>query len=443
MNDADVCQTLVRLCRKEGASDATASVWRSGQCMVRFSNNQVTVVDTLQHRSGSLFVNMEGRRASIDFAEFDKASLGKAIKKAVAIAQASPPAEVYAPLPKGPFAYDPNLTRSPHVTLDPDDLVSWAGQAMEAGLREGAERMAGSLIARDGEYTLATSGDVLAETDGGSLELSVRAFGKGEASGASVLLATKNEDLNAAETGREAGAYAKMAENPARSEPGAMDAVLGPMVTAALLNQVGRMASAFYLDSGMTFLVDKLDREVSSPEMSLYDDPTLAGSYGAMPFDAEGLPTRKNAIIDQGVLNAYLHNSTTAKKFGVKTTANAGMIAPRPFNLVMEKGSKSPEDLISGVDDGILVTNNWYLRYQNYSTGDFSTIPRDALLRIKNGQLDGPVKDLRMSDNMLRILQNIDGVTADRRWIKWWEVPIPTLSPSVLVRGLKFTRSTQ
>lgn len=101
----------------------------------------------------------------------------------------------------------------------------------------------------------------------------------------------------------------------------------------------------------------------------------MIGAYGAKAFDDEGTPTRDNKIIEKGVLKTYLHNSTTAKKFKTETTANAGLVSPQPWNLIVEPGGKSFEDLLSEVDDGVYVTNDWYLRYQNYRTGDFSTIP--------------------------------------------------------------------
>jgi PmbA protein len=443
LNKEDICQNLVELCLIEGASDATASVSEGGQCMVRFSNNEITVVDTLKHRSGSIFVNVEGRKASTNLVELDVASLKMAAKKAVAIARAAPPADLYVPLPEGPFSYDPGLLKSPRVDLDPDGPVSWVQEAVAAGLKEGAERMAGSLIVHDGEHTLATSGGVLTTTEGGSLELSIRAFGKGQGSGASVSLATDEDGLEPAATGAAAGRDAKLAEGSVPVEPGEMDTVLGPMVMAQVMNQVGRMASAFYIDTGMSFLANKLDQDLASPAFSLADDPTLADTFGSSAFDAEGLPTQRTVIFDRGVFKSYLHNSTTARKHGTASTANAGLVAPRPFNLVLSPGTNELDSLIRSIDRGLYVTNNWYLRYQNYGTGEFSTIPRDAMFLIKDGELAGSVRDLRLSDNMLRLIKNIESLSRDRRWVRWWEVPTPALAPHALVRGAKFTRSSQ
>jgi PmbA protein len=411
--------------------------------MVRFSNNEITVVDTLHHRSGSIFVNVEGRRASTNVVELDIASLRKAAKKAVAIARSSPPAEPYVPLPEGPFSYDPSLLMSPRVSLDPDGPVSWVQEAVAAGLKEGAERMAGSLIVHDGERTLATSGGVVATTAGGSIELSVRAFGKGQASGASVSLATDEKGLLPAATGAEAGHDAWMAADPVQAEPGRYDAVFGPMVIASMINQVGRMASAFHIDTGMSFLANKLGEKVASPAFSVYDDPTMVDTFGSVAFDAEGLPTRRTPIIENGLFKSYLHNTTTAHKHGTVSTSNAGLISPRPFNLVVDPGAKNLESLIGSVDRGILVTNCWYLRYQNYATGDFSTIPRDAMFLIKNGELAGSVRDLRISGNMLNMMRNYEGATSTRKWVRWWEVTTPTFAPYGLVRDVSFTQSAR
>jgi PmbA protein len=155
------------------------------------------------------------------------------------------------------------------------------------------------------------------------------------------------------------------------------------------------------------------------------------------------LPTQRTVIFERGVFKSYLHNSTTARKHGTTSTANAGLIAPRPFNLVLTPGDEDLDSLVRSIDLGLYVTNNWYLRYQNYGTGEFSTIPRDAMFLIKNGELVGSVRDLRLSDNMLRLIKNIETVSAARQWVRWWEVSTPALAPHGLVRSAKFTRSSQ
>ncbi|MEM4405089.1 MAG: metallopeptidase TldD-related protein, partial [Nitrososphaerota archaeon] len=112
------------------------------------------------------------------------------------------------------------------------------------------------------------------------------------------------------------------------------------------------------------------------------------------------------------------------------------------FNLIVEGGNATLNQLLGRVERGIFVTNDWYLRYRNFRTGDFSTIPRDGLFLIKNGSIEAALKDLRLSDNILRMMNNLEDMTADKYWIKWWEVEVPVKAPYALIRGVNFTKST-
>jgi PmbA protein len=441
MRAEEICQSVIRACKGQGASDVVVSVGQSEGMMVRFSNNEITVVDALMDSTVSIFVNDNGRRAGASAADLSKKGLEAAARKVVEMARKAPSISVYAPLPKGPFRYDPELLDGDKVPSDPETLVSYAEEAIEAARKEGAERVAGSLTADNGKLTMQTSGGAFGTAKRAGLELSMRAFCSESASGHAVSVAGKESDFAPARAGAEAGRLAKTSLEPADGEPGEYETVLGPLVFADLVNQVGRSASAFNVDAGFSFLAGKIGQRVASEAVTVIDDPTLKGSYGAMPFDAEGLPTRLNLIIEEGKLKGYLHNTTTAEKAGAVSTANAGLVAPRPFNLVVGEGRKTLPDLISSVHRGIYVTNNWYLRYQNYGTGDFSTIPRDAMFLIEDGELVRPIKELRISDNLPGILSLVTKVSKERTWVRWWEVEVPTLCPSALVEKVRFTKS--
>jgi len=442
MKAEEICETAIIDCSSEGATDVVVSVTEMEETMIRFSNNQITVSNRLHESMADVFVKIRERKAETEIVDLSKRSLSLACKKLVGEAKRGPPGDLYVPLPQGPFNYSPSLLNQGRIDMDPDLLVSWVNQALEAGLEEGAKRMAGSMIVRNSKLTLQTSGNVFGVTNKSTLELSVRAFGANLSSGHSVSVATRAEDFKPGEAGREAGIMARLSRNQMDGQPGDFDAVLGPMVFADLLQQMGRFASAFYVDAGLSFLKDRLGQQIASQNLTLLDDPTLKGSYGAFPFDSEGLPTKRKAIIDKGVLSTYLHNTATARKMNADSTANAGLINPQPFNLIVEGGIGTIQDLIAQVEKGIYVTNDWYLRYQNWSTGDFSMIPRDAMFVIENGELKSPIKELRISGNLLQMMSNISQVGGDKRWIKWWEVDIPTLSPSALISSTRFTKST-
>jgi len=442
MKREEIPSHLVELGIKFGATDVAANLVELDQTMIRFSNNEVAVSKNFREVMVNVFVMIERQRVGSTFSILSSKALERAIKKLVEMAKISPPADVYAPLPKGPFKYDPTLLMPPQVSFDQNELVSYVKEAIDGASKSGAKRVAGSLTSTNASTVLETSSQASAVQRRSSLEMSVRAFVSEVASGHSLSIAQSKRDFQPAEAGRRAGEIAKMALNPIEGQPGRCIALLGPMIFAHFVNQVGIQSSVFMVDTGQSFLIDKLGSRVASDKFTLIDDPTLMGTYGARAFDDEGVPTKRNIIVEKGILKTYLHNSTTAKKFRAETTANAGLIVPTPWNLVVEPRGKAFEEMLSGIDRGIYVTNNWYLRYQNYRKGDFSTIPRDGMFQIKNGQIANPVRNLRISDNMLKIFQKIRELSKERLWIKWWEVPIPTLAPYAIIEDLNFTKST-
>ncbi|RLI13238.1 TldD/PmbA family protein [Candidatus Bathyarchaeota archaeon] len=442
MRKDEISSYIVDLALKKGATDAVTKIHDRQHIMIRFSNNEVTVSKFYDELTVDIFLMIKRRRAATTVPFYSARRLERTIEKLIKIARMTPPSELYAPLPEGPFSYDPRLLKGPKISLSPDRLVGYVEEAINAALKEGAKKVAGTLNVAVEKTVLTTSGNVHASQERGTLDISVRAFTSDISSGHSVSISGSEDEFNSSEAGRIAGEIAVAASNPKSGESGRFTALLGPLIFADLISQVGILSSAFLVDIGQSFLVDKVGTQVACEKLSLTDDPTIADSYGARAFDDEGFPTRRNVIIEKGVLKGYLHNSITAKKYDVETTGNAGLISPHPWNLVVESGEKSFDGLLAEIDRGIYVTNDWYLRYQNYRRGDFSTIPRDGIFLIRDGFIESSVRELRISDNMLRILKNIRDLSRTRRWIKWWEVNVPTLTPYAVIEDLNFTKST-
>ena len=235
-----------------------------------------------------------------------------------------------------------------------------------------------------------------------------------------------------------------MARKPAQGEAGKYNVVMGPSIFANLLNRVGGSASAYTVDQGLSFFGDMLTKKVAADNFTLHDNSRLPSGPGSVALDDEGYPTQEIPLIANGVLETYLHTSYTAAKHRASLTGSAAFEAetgmyPTPRNLILRAGESSLQDLFDKAHNGLYITNNWYTRFQNYQTGDFSTICRDGVFEIKNGKLGRPVKGLRLSDNMIRILQSIKALSKEQHWIRWWEVEVPTFTPQVLVEGVGIT----
>jgi len=438
----EITSEVIKLAKKEGATDVVTSLREIEWYMLRFSNNSLTVTKTLSENQLEIFVAVNGRKAGCSITNLTKSAIKEATLKAVELAKSSKESDLYAPLPKGPFKYDKKLMKIGDEEINPDNLVNIVKKAIDSALNAGASRVAGSLVAQRKTIFHETSGNSRGKFTCTMYNLSVRAFSDSESTGQFATTSTSESKIDAEHVGRMAGEIAKMARNPEPAEAGVFDVVFGPMTMADLIEEVADASSAFLIEAKSSFFVDKLNQEVSSKVLSIEDDPLNLEAPGSSPFDQEGLPTFKKMIIENGLLKTYLHNSATSKKMNQKNTANAGIIYPTPFNIVVSEGRKSLDELISSVDNGLYVTNNWYLRYNNRLTGDFSTIIRDGLFQIKNGSITKPLKGLRLSDNMLNFLKNIDALENKRYWIKWWEVEIPVLTGAGLVRNMRFTKPT-
>jgi PmbA protein len=191
----------------------------------------------------------------------------------------------------------------------------------------------------------------------------------------------------------------------------------------------------------MSVFVDKLGKRVAPDMVTLKDNPA-AYSMSNRVFDDEGVPTQTNTFIEHGIVKTYLHNASTAKMFKTKTTGNAGIITPTPWNIEMDAGETSKDDLFEDVKKGLYLTNTWYTRFQNSAKGDFSTIPRDGIFTVDKGQIGQSLKDLRLSDNVLTMLGNISAVSKERQHVHWWgEADPPSLAPYILIKNVHMTRS--
>ena len=445
MTPEETIEFVVREGQKLGASDVASNWIRYNSRMIRFSNDEVTVANYEESYVLSALISFKGRMALGSIENLDPKAVKDFMPKLVKIARVMKVNEDYAPLPKGPFKYP---SKRPPVDrkigeLDKEPL-DYVHSAINAAIEEGAKRTAGALITRGTEMWLKTSGGVTSRQNGSSIELSIRAFLSEDASGNGISCSRTSRSFDAEKAGRRAGQVAKMAKDPIGIEAGEYRVLLGPYIFANLLNEVVNSASAFSVDAGLSFFPKELmGKRVASDHLTVYDDGVIPAGLSSRIFDDEGVPVRRTPVVRKGFLTSLLHNTMTAKKHKTKTTGNAGWIAPSPWNVVVEPGSVKQDDLLKELGEGLYVTNTWYTRFQDYRKGDFSTVCRDGAFKVHHGEIVSSVKNLRISDNMINLMNNVIGLSKEREWVKWWEVQIPTFTPYALVNRLGITKTTK
>ncbi|MEM3190963.1 MAG: TldD/PmbA family protein [Candidatus Parvarchaeota archaeon] len=246
-----------------------------------------------------------------------------------------------------------------------------------------------------------------------------------------------NEKIQAKEAVDEIEKFADIKPNWVDFQ-GKLDVVLLPMASSVLFSMLAQAASAFDILNHESFLVDKLNTEIASKDVSVqdrFDGPEFS------PFDDENTKSSNFYIVKDGMLLELLHNNTTADIMKAKNHGNAGIVSGQPRNIFVDNGDLSYYDLLNKSDRCIVVNNLWYTRFNNVLKGDYSTMPKDAVLLVERGTVKGTIKNLRISDNILNQLKNIIYLGNDGRYVKSWEVEIPTHAPSVMLKDVNFTKS--
>jgi len=191
--------------------------------------------------------------------------------------------------------------------------------------------------------------------------------------------------------------------------------VFDPDMAASLLAHLAGAVSGNALYKGASFLIGKLGEQIAPPFIHIYDDGALSGGLGSKPFDAEGLPTRRTAVVDGGSLRSYLFDCYSARKLSSKSTANAARSiadAPHvsPTNFILEPGSATPGEIIASVKSGLYVTELMGFGV-NPVTGDYSR--GTSGVWIENGELKYPVEEITIAGNLLDMFRRIEVVGND------------------------------
>jgi PmbA protein len=435
---------LASFARKEaarlGAQDISCLATDFAQRLVRFANNSLTLAANTREVSLTVYLGVDGRRIVGSTSNINRPAVRSFLKNLYRSAKRAAPHEGYVSLPQGPFEYA-KKSEVKGREVDEGILAEAARDAIDGALEAGASRVAGIISDETFSMAISTSGGVENQDSYSRVLLNVRAFADSEASGHGLSCAVKLEDLEAEKAGRTAGQYARQALNPGSFEEGEYDVLFSHTVAAHFFEHAVTFSSAWYVEAGISFLVGQLGRRVATEDVTIKEGGTIEDGLQARVFDDEGYPAKSKTIIEKGILKTYLHNTTTSKKFQTQSTGNAGFVTPHPWNITVNPGDSTWDEMTKEIRRGFIVTNNWYTRFQNYRQGEFSTVPRDAAFYVENGRIKNPVTGLRVSGTIPAILTGIRLMSRDTKWVKWWEVDTPTKSPAALVSGLRVTKA--
>lgn len=207
-----------------------------------------------------------------------------------------------------------------------------------------------------------------------------------------------------------------------KPESRACPVVLDPTVAASFIGLVGGGLGAKAVQRGRSPLAGRLEEEVASEAFALHDDGREPSGPASAPFDGEGVPRRRTALIEGGRLRSYLYDTYTANREGVGSTGSAARGSYRSLpsvstsNLVVAPGFHSFEELLAQAGEGVFVNDVAGLHSGvNPVTGVFSVGASGRIIR--NGQLAEPVREFTIAGELVAMLGAVSAAGAESRWV--------------------------
>jgi TldD protein len=217
---------------------------------------------------------------------------------------------------------------------------------------------------------------------------------------------------------RQAVLRATQALDAETAPAGEMPVVMAAGSSGILLHEaIGHGMEADFNRKGISIFHDKLNTVVANEHVTVVDDATIPGARGALNVDDEGNATERTVLVNKGVMRSYLHDSISARHYGVTPTGSGRRqsfrhpVLPRMRSTYMEAGPHDPTEIIKSVERGIYCETFSNGQVQ-IGGGDFAFYVRFGYL-IENGKLTRPIKDVNLVGNGPKVLAAIDMVGND------------------------------
>jgi PmbA protein len=403
-------QDLVVAARRVGADAADAIYACNASTTVAVRLGALEDVERSEGEEIGLRIFIGQRSASIAASDMNAAALGTLVDRCIAMAREAPE-DPYAGL-----APEDRLLRDALPALDladPNDPEPALLRERALEVEEAARAVSGVTNSEGGGASNGRSQIALATSHG----FAGAYAGTSHSTWASVLAgAGANmqrdhashsvrhlDDLEKpAVIGARAGERAVARLNPAKLESGVLPIVFDPRIGSSIMGHLigGMVGPAITRRS--SFLLDSIGQALFDSAVTIIDDPLRQRGMRSRPFDGEGLPVARRALIDQGVLTGWLLDSASARQLGLEPTGHAsrgGSGAPGAgvTNVHMEPGSLSPAQLMADIKRGLYVTELIGMGV-NGVTGDYSRGAAGFL--IEDGAITRPVSEITIASNL-------------------------------------------
>jgi PmbA protein len=439
----ELADRAVAMARDAGAGEAEALVMREDGALTRFANSEIHQNVAQHDVAVNLRVVLGKRVAVASSGRTDEEGLRSLVSNALAIAR------VVEELP--------DWGGLPHPNGTPRDVPAFAPATAEATPEFRAEAVRQVIAAADeagvtayGSFQTGIETIAVANSNGirvagsrTSAQLITVSMGPNGGTGYGEAAAVDATTIDPAAIGRQAADKARASANAVSIEPGDYPVVLEEPAVVDLLDMLGYLGfSALAVQEERSFFDP--GKRIGSEIVTITDDGADAAGL-PMGFDYEGVAKQRVELVARGLCGRVVYDAQTAARDGVASTGH-GLPAPNPYgpfplNMVMDAGDASREELLGGLDRGLLVTRFHYTNPVHPKLAIVTGMTRDGTFLVENGRIVGPVKNLRYTQSYLDALRGAVAVGRERRTLKGFLGA--AVVPAVRIESWTFTGATE
>jgi PmbA protein len=404
-----IIDNVLHLAKSTEADETEVHVDEVDDSLTRFANNAIHQNVAERGLTVSIRTVVDERTARATTNRIDEDSLRGAIESSLSLAHSQPKDPRLLPMPGKQKYRNVNRFAAPTAALTPEDRARAVKRACDLGIHNG-QVAAGIFASGMSQSAMGNSRGLFAAYRETHAEFSITMQESPAASWAKAN-ACNVRDFDPQKLAAIASDKAHRALNAQELAPGKYTVILEP---SAVLDVVGFLFydfSATALADKRSCLNDRMGKPIFGKNISVTDDAYHPLQLGA-PFDGEGIPREKVALVQNGVPKNLVYSRVSAKAARKKPTGH-GFTLPNeygeaPMNLVFTGGNDSVEKMIASTDRGLLVTRLWYIRevdpYEKIMTG----MTRDGLFLVEKGEVTSAVKNFRFNQSLLDMLKNVE-----------------------------------
>jgi len=438
-------ERAIGLATAAGATEAEALVTAEDAQLTRFANSEIhqNVAETSVHLNLRVAI---GKRIGVaSTGRIDGEGLRQVAERAGAIARNVEELADWGglPDPDGPPIADLAAAFSTSTATFTPELRAEAARAAIAASDATGAMAYGSFSTATERIAVANSRGVGAFQERTEAHLIAVSMGTDGGSGYAETAAVDASTIDAGRLGQEAAEKARASANARPIEPGDYPVVLEEYAVVDLLDMLGYLGfSALAVQEERSFV--EIGKRIGSDLVSIVDDGAEPAGL-PMAFDYEGVAKQRVRLVNGGVCSGVVYDSQTAARDGVRSTGH-GLPAPNaygpfPQNMLMAAGTTPRDELVAGMDRGLLVTRFHYTNPVHPKLAIVTGMTRDGTFLVEGGRIVAPVRNLRFTQSYLDALAGVTAVSRERRTLKGFLGG--SVVPALRIEAFTFTGATE